>query len=329
MSEKHPQNGQKWPTLCALCVNKPQNRERTVSWATWLKSDFRGHLVHPQPPTFCGFQASKSPMEMPRPLYHWSLGGAKGQLGRHMVGANGVSTKVPGAKKIIFSRVVPTSLGMLKQVFLARFKPVVTRFGPGKVPKCLENGPFWDQRWVKNGSKTCFSKRDRGLFGVHKQVKLAHFEIVLSHLGPSKVPKSVENGQLCDQKLVKNASKMHFSKKHLVPFAVLKRDNSANFEPILTHIRPSRHMYAPSHTLLTYLRVSWSHVELGRGYYYTALPLNLANNKQASKQASKQQTSNKQHFSFPVWPLLRSTASSSTLLSLSQSLGGALAASKF
>jgi hypothetical protein len=72
-----------------------------------------------------------------------------------MVGANGVSTKVPGAKKIIFSRVVPTSLGMLKQVFLARFKPVVTRFGPGKVPKCLENGPFWDQpkmgqKWVKN-----------------------------------------------------------------------------------------------------------------------------------------------------------------------------------
>ena len=42
-------------------------------------------------------------MEMPRPLYHWSLGGAKGQLGRHMVGANGVSTRVPGAKKIIFS----------------------------------------------------------------------------------------------------------------------------------------------------------------------------------------------------------------------------------
>ena len=31
---------------------------------------------------------------------------------------------------------------------------MVTRFGPWKIPKCLENGPFWDRKWVKNGSKT-------------------------------------------------------------------------------------------------------------------------------------------------------------------------------
>ena len=43
---------------------------------------------------------------------------------------------------------------MLKRVFLARFEPVVTRFGPWKIPKCLENGLFWDQKmgqkWVRN-----------------------------------------------------------------------------------------------------------------------------------------------------------------------------------
>ena len=49
---------------------------------------------------------------------------------------------------------------MVKQVFLARFEPVVTRFGPWKIPKWLENGPFWDQKWVQNGSKTRFSKSD-------------------------------------------------------------------------------------------------------------------------------------------------------------------------
>ena len=44
------------------------------------------------------------------------------------------------------------------------------------------------------------------------------------------------------------------------------------------------------------------------------LPLNLANNKQAtSRQASNKQAS-KQHFSFPFWPLLCSTALGSTLL---------------
>ena len=48
---------------------------------------------------------------------------------------------------------------MLKQVVLAHFKPVVTRFGPRKIPKCLEIGPFWDQKWVKNGSKPRFFKK--------------------------------------------------------------------------------------------------------------------------------------------------------------------------
>ena len=42
--------------------------------------------------------------------------------------------------------------------------------------------------------------------------------------------------------------------------------------------------------------------------YYTPLPLNLANNKQTCVQASKQ------HFSFPLWPLLRFNASGSTVL---------------
>ena len=55
---------------------------------------------------------------------------------------------------------------MLKQVFFASFEPVVTRFGPWKIPKYLENGLFWDQKWVKIGSKTCFSKNDLGPFGM-------------------------------------------------------------------------------------------------------------------------------------------------------------------
>ena len=39
---------------------------------------------------------------------------------------------------------------MLKQVFLARFELVVARFGSPKSPKCLEDGLFWDKKWVKN-----------------------------------------------------------------------------------------------------------------------------------------------------------------------------------
>ena len=64
-----------------------------------------------------------------------------------MVGANSGSSGVPEAKKMTFSKVVPRPLGVVKQVFSAHFEPA---YGPGKIPKCLENGPVWDQRWVKN-----------------------------------------------------------------------------------------------------------------------------------------------------------------------------------
>ena len=75
------------------------------------------HLPH----TFYGFQASKSPNETSRPPYQWSLGAAGGPASPRTVGASGGSTRVPGAKKIIFSKVTPRPLGMLKQVLLGHF----------------------------------------------------------------------------------------------------------------------------------------------------------------------------------------------------------------
>ena len=85
---------------------------------------------------------------------------------------------------------------MLKQVVLAQFEHVATGFGSWKIPKCLESGPFWDQKWVRNGSKTRFSKSDPVPFGMLKQVFLAGFEPVLTEFSPS-------------------TSRMH----HFVPFA--------------------------------------------------------------------------------------------------------------
>ena len=145
-----PKRRQKAPKT-AQCALAPRNQERAVSWATWLKNEFRGHLVHPQPPSFYGFQASQSPNETRRPPYQWSLCAAGGPASPRTVGANGGSTRVPRPKKH-FSKIVPRPLGMLKQVFLGRFEPVVARFGPRKIPKCLGNGPFWDLQCVKNGS---------------------------------------------------------------------------------------------------------------------------------------------------------------------------------
>ena len=237
-----------------------------------------------------------------------------------MVGANGGSTVVPGAKKMIFFKVVPRPLGMLKQVFLGRFEPVVARNGPWKIPKCLENGPFqdqkwvkngskphfsksdlgpygmlkqvflahfelvvtcfgpwkrpkclengplWDRKWVKNGSETCFSKSDLGPLGMLKQVFLAHFELVVTHFGPWKTPICLENGPFWDQKWVKNGSKTCFSNSDPRPLGVHKQVKPAHFEPVLTQFSAFRRMYGPSCTLRTYLTAVWrSHQEVGRG----------------------------------------------------------------
>ena len=55
-------------------------------------------------------------------------------------------------QKCGFPKSDPRPCGMLKQVFFKQvpiFEPVVTRFGPWNIPKCLEKGLFW----IKNGSK--------------------------------------------------------------------------------------------------------------------------------------------------------------------------------
>ena len=50
----------------------------------------------------------------------------------------------------------PTPCPTLKQLFLGRFELVVAHFGPPKIPRCLENGLFWEQKWVKKWAKNTF-----------------------------------------------------------------------------------------------------------------------------------------------------------------------------
>ena len=70
-----------------------------------------------------------------------------------------------------FSKDTFGPFGVHKQVKWAHFEPIASNFGPSKVIKCLENGLFCNHKWVKNGSKMCFSKDTFGLFGVYKQVE--------------------------------------------------------------------------------------------------------------------------------------------------------------
>ena len=74
-------------------------------------------------------------------------------------------------KNDFFQKMILDHLECQNKCFLARLELMVARFGPPKIPKCIENGLLWDKKWVKNGSKMCFSKNDPTPLGVHKQVK--------------------------------------------------------------------------------------------------------------------------------------------------------------
>ena len=58
--------------------------------------------------------------------------------------------------KIIFSKFVPRPLGVLKQVFLARFEPMVARYDAPQFQKALKMGFLGDQKGSKMGQKCVF-----------------------------------------------------------------------------------------------------------------------------------------------------------------------------
>ena len=155
---------------------------------------FQGHLLQPQPSIFCGFHPSELPKRTPRPLYLGPLGCGKLQPRAQTGGCTNGSTGSTRGKKMNFLKNDRRSCATLKQVFSDYFELMLACFGPPKIPKCLESGLLWDQQWVKNGSKTHFSKPRPRPFGVPKRVKLAHFEPISGHFGPSEVQKALKVG---------------------------------------------------------------------------------------------------------------------------------------
>ena len=62
MSANRLQKAPKYPRICAHWPPTAPNQKQTITWATWLNTRFRGHLIHLQPPTFHHL-AQKSPSE--------------------------------------------------------------------------------------------------------------------------------------------------------------------------------------------------------------------------------------------------------------------------
>ena len=75
--------------------------------------------------------------------------------------------------------------GVHKQVEWSHFEPMLSKIGPSQGRKGLGNGPIWDHKWLKNGSKPWFSKKnDTSPIVVPQRMNIAHFEPPLSRSHP-------------------------------------------------------------------------------------------------------------------------------------------------
>ena len=152
-----PKRRQKAPKS-AQCAPTPRNQARAVSWATWLKIRFRGHLVHPQAPTFCGFHPSESPKRTPRPPYQWSLCVAGGQHSPRRRGPTVGPPGSPGRKKSFFSKLFLDHLGCSNKCLLAGLSPWGRVLGHGKSQNALKMGRFKTKNGSKMGQKRVIPK---------------------------------------------------------------------------------------------------------------------------------------------------------------------------
>ena len=192
--------------MCAICVKLARNQERAVFVGYVAQNRIPRAPIPPATPHFLWLPslriAQRATETLVLVLTWWSRRAARPAHG----GGQRWVHQVPRAKESFFPKVFLDHLGCSNEFFLSRFEPLVARFGPWKRPKCLENGPIWDQIWVKIGSKmghNCvFPNSHLGPFGMLKQVFLARFRPVVKRFGLWKIPKCLEKGPFWEQKWV-------------------------------------------------------------------------------------------------------------------------------
>ena len=145
------------PDCAQLVSNSPKTENGSYLGLRGSNLKSKGTYSTRNPPLFVVSKPQIPPTRRLDPCTSGHLVEPEGSAARARWGPTVGPPGSPGAENINFPKVIPRPLGMLKQVFLARFEPVVTYFGPWKIRKCLESGLFWDEKWIKNGSSKHFS----------------------------------------------------------------------------------------------------------------------------------------------------------------------------
>ena len=156
MSRKRPKKAPRSSKFSVDWLATATNQEHAISLATWLKMRFRGHFIHPQSPTFCGFHPSELPKRTPRPPYLSPVG--CGKLQAQTGGCPNGSTGSNRGKKLTFLKNDPRPCVMLKQVFLDCFEldltwTVLSLWWPIWVLQKSQNALKMGCVGTKNGSK--------------------------------------------------------------------------------------------------------------------------------------------------------------------------------
>ena len=105
-------------------------------------------------------------------------------------------------KKAFLQKLSRTAQQCSNKCFQPMSSLFVTRFGPWKIPKCFESGPFLVKNGPKNGSKKHFPKFILELLGCATKF----FQPILSPyytFGPRKISTCFENGPFLDGKWAK------------------------------------------------------------------------------------------------------------------------------
>ena len=153
---------------------------------------------------------------------------------------NGSTRSTRCKKKKTFFKNHPRPHGIQNKCFWHILSSGWPVFGPPKIPKCLENGLFCNQKSVKNGSKKmCFSQ---GTFWIIWGAQINWNEPISSPCcaisAPLKAKRALKMGKLG----ITNGSKLGqnhgFPKKNSRPVVVPKRMNTTHFDPLLSRSHP-------------------------------------------------------------------------------------------
>ena len=152
-----PKRRQKAPKS-AQCALAPQNQVRAVSWATWLKNEFRGHPVTRNPPLFMVSKPQNRPTRRLDPRTSGHLVQPEGRLAHAQWGPAVGPPGSPGRKKSFFPKLFLDHLVCSNKCFSAVLSPWWRVLGHGKSQNALKMGHFGTKNGSKMGQKLVFPK---------------------------------------------------------------------------------------------------------------------------------------------------------------------------